>query len=156
MDKIKRWLLDWLLVSLTKDCNLVGHAQRELARGLADPEEGFDRWIAEGTIQLIRLFSTHGHSGGSAPWARKTFDTLANFQPIGPLTGEDSEWNEIGAGEYQNNRFSQVFKKGGEAYDIQGKVFREPNGATYTSQDSHVAVAFPYTPVIEYVEVPND
>lgn len=158
MDKIKRWMLDWLLVSLSKDSNLVSHAQKELASGLKDPEEGPNRWIAEGTIQLIRLFSTQGHSGGSAPWARKTFDTLADFQPIGPLTGEDEEWGEASGedGTQQNLRCSHVFRKNGEAYDSQGKVFREPNGCSYTNRGSRVYVIFPYVPVIEYVDVEAD
>jgi hypothetical protein len=38
------------------------------------------------------------------------------FNPIAPLTGEDSEWNDItemcgGHTQYQNNRCSAVFKK---------------------------------------------
>jgi len=160
MYKFKLWLLDRLLVSLTKDSNLVSHAQKELSSSLRDPEDGPNRWIAEGTIQLIRLFSTQGHSGGSAPWARKTFDTLADFQPLEPLTGEDEEWGKPfdEDGTQQNLRCSHVFRKNGEAYDSQGRVFREPNGCSYTSSDSHVPVTFPYTPTIKYVDVeaPND
>jgi len=47
-----------------------------------------------------------------------------------------------------------VFKdETGEAYDINGKVFREPSGSCYTSFESRVPVTFPYTPTTEYVDV---
>jgi hypothetical protein len=55
---------------------------------------------------------------------------------------------------WQNNRCCHVFKdNAGNAYDIDGKIFREPDGACYTSRDSRVPVTFPYTPVREYVDV---
>jgi hypothetical protein len=74
------------------------------------------------------------------------------------LTGEDDEWRlcEYSDREtYQNKRFSRVFKEGkdGQAYDMQGKVFVEPNGASYTSRDSRVYIEFPYVPHTEYVKV---
>ena len=158
MDKFKRWLLDRLLVSLSKDSGLTSHAQRELASGLKDPEDGPNRWIADGTIQLIRLFSTQGHSGGSATWAIKVFQTLANWEPWGPLTGEDDEWGEPfnDDGDQQNRRCSHIFRTAEGAYNIQGKIFREPDGCTYTNFESRVGVAFPYTPKSEYVDVAKD
>jgi len=49
----------------------------------------------------------------------------------------------------------QVFKDAdGRAYDIDGRVFREPNGCCYTSSDSRVYITFPYRPKTEYVDVP--
>lgn len=58
---------------------------------------------------------------------------------------------------HQNKRCSHVFKdKDGNAYDIDGKVFREPDGCCFTSKDSFVPVTFPYTPKTEYVDVPKD
>ena len=56
---------------------------------------------------------------------------------------------------YQNKRFSRVFKEGkdGQAYDMQGKVFVEPDGCSYTSRDSRVYIEFPYVPHTEYVKV---
>lgn len=66
------------------------------------------------------------------------------FGPLSPLTGEDSEWNEIGEGRFQNRRSSRVFKdEDGRAYDIEGRVFRDGAGC-YTSRDSRVYVEFPY------------
>jgi len=104
-------------------------------------------------LELLDLFDKHGHSGFSAPYAINLFKNLADFKPITPLTGEESEWVEI-ENKWQNKRFSSVFKDSdGRAYNSQGKVFREPNGACYTNSDSHVYIKFPYTPSIEYVDV---
>jgi len=75
------------------------------------------------------------------------------FKPWSPLTGEDNEWNEIGDGLEQNRRCSHVFRQDGEAYDINGKVFTDADGGSYTSIDSRVPVTFPYTPETEYVTV---
>ena len=149
MDKIKRWLLDWLLVSLSKDSNLVSYAQMEL-------DDDGSEW-RESVLSVIRAFSLCGHSGGSAPPTIATIHSLLQYKPLGPLTGEDEEWNEVVDNTFQNRRCSHVFKDAdGEAYDIQGKIFREPNGATYTSIDSRVPVVFPYTPASEYVNVEGD
>ena len=40
-----------------------------------------------------------------------------------------------------------------EVYDMDGRVFREPNGTCYTSRNSRVDITFPYTPTTEYVDV---
>ena len=55
---------------------------------------------------------------------------------------------------WQNNRASHVFKcSDGQAYDIEGKIFRDKAGHCYTNRDSRVDVTFPYTPKREYVDV---
>ena len=135
--------------------NYIEHLNREWA-AMGWPTEGEDDaqvWIYEHLKALLNVFDDEGHSGSSAPYTVRLFSKLALFEPIGPLTGADDEWMEIGAGKYQNKRCSHVFKDGDQAYDIQGKIFREPDGATYTSQDSHVPITFPYTPTTEYVDV---
>lgn len=104
-------------------------------------------------LELLELFSTHGHSGSTAPYAIRLFKKLASFEPIVPITGGDFEWNEVGDGVLQNKRCSHVFKENGVAYDIQGKVFREPSGSCYTGKGSRVDITFPYTPKTEYVDV---
>ena len=87
------------------------------------------------------------------------FERLARFNPISALTGEDDEWNEVGQrygkAMYQNKRCSSIFKDGDRAYNIEGRVFREPSGACYTNHDSFVDVTFPYMPTEpEVVDVP--
>lgn len=146
-----------------KPSNLILHAQREFkAAGYEPPEHCEDdpnKWIRQNVLDLLRVFSEQGHSGFSATYCIEVFAKLAKFEPLGPLTGVDSEWNEVGDGVFQNNRCSNVFKQAdrfdGQAYDCDGRIFREPGGACYTNRDSMVPITFPYTPKREYVDVPD-
>lgn len=137
-----------------KPGGLLAHANRELPKpGGDEMQELMNQQLRE----LVWVFGTHGHSGFSAGYARQMLDKLLAYEPLGPLTGEPDEWNDVGPGVFQNNRCGRVFKQAdrfdGQAYDIDGKVFREPSGACYTSKDSLVPITFPYTPVTEYVDV---
>ena len=141
----------------------IEHAKREFkAVGyipLDQPQEdGPNKWIQENVLELLDVFSKQGHSGFSAPYCISTFKKLASLEPLGPLTGADDEWTEVVDGRMlQNNRCGHVFKdsKDGQAYDIEGRIFREPNGCCFTSRDSRVPITFPYTPTSEYVDVPE-
>jgi len=134
----------------------VRHAEREfLAAGyipLDQPQEdGPNKWIQENVLELLDVFSRQGHSGFSAPYCLETFRKLALHEPLVPLSGANDEWHEVGDGVFQNKRCSHVFKDAdGRAYDINGRIFREPSGACYTNR---VYVTFPYTPTREYVDV---
>lgn len=143
-----------LRILRAKPGNLFAHAEHELPK--ADGDEMQALMNAQ-LKELILVFSTHGHSGFSASWARQCLDKLLAYQPLGPLTGEDSEWNEIEPGVFQNNRCGHVFRRAdrfdGQAYDLNGKVFREPSGACYIGKDSMVPIVFPYTPTTVYVDV---
>lgn len=132
--------------------NLHDHAVRELGK-MDDTEEGPNKWMVENILELIDAFAKQGHSGFSANYAVNAFNKLARFEPLGPLTGEDSEWVEVGPQMWQNNRCSRVFKEAdGRAYDIDGRIFRDPDGTCVTNRDSRVFVTFPYTPTSEYVD----
>lgn len=134
---------------------VVDHAKYELRKNLALGEDEPDRWMADNVIELLDVFAKQGHSGSSAPYLVGLFKTLAMFEPIGPLTGEDDEWIEHSPGQFQNRRCSHVFKDSNGVYDSQGKVFRHENGACFTSFASRVPVVFPYAPKTEYVDVPD-
>ena len=57
----------------------------------------------------------------------------------------------------QNIRCSHVFKnEDGTAYDINGRIFRSPDGYTYTNGESSVSVEFPYTPESVFIDVDED
>ena len=149
--------------------SLIEHAKAEFrAAGWCDENGKFNdemqHFMCDQIIELLTIFSEHGHSGSSAPYAIELFSKLAMFEPIVPLTGEDWEWNDvsdIGGGtlRWQNKRCGSVFKDAeGNAYDVNGKVFwewsdaaEEPFKSYYTCRESHVPVTFPYTPKIEYV-----
>lgn len=143
--------------------NIKAHAERELrASGYKmDGMDGpYDQMAIEAIMELLDVFSKQGHSGFSANYVIQAFTKLANFEPLAPLTGADDEWHECGDGVYQNKRCGHVFKQAdrfnGQAYDIDGRIFRDPNGSCYTSSESRVPVTFPYTPTRVYVDVPGN
>lgn len=135
---------------------LLEHAQRELE--LANYFDGdMNEMMANSVLELIKVFAAQGHSGFSAPFCVRLFSDLASYKPMGPLTGEDNEWSEVSDGLWQNKRYSCIFKENGKAYNVEGKVFREPNGCCYTNRNSRVDITFPYTVKDpEYVNVPEE
>jgi hypothetical protein len=138
--------------------SLVKYAKRELERiGAFSKERDFyEGMTGKAVMELIEVFAKQRHSGMSAYLVLQIFEKVANFEPLQPLTGEDSEWNKPGLGgdELQNNRCSHVFKRmDGTAYDSKGRVFVEPDGSAYTSRNSLVDITFPYTPKTEHVHV---
>jgi hypothetical protein len=138
--------------------NLTNHARSELERAKLFSKEGdfYGGMMGEAVMKLIEVFADEGHSGMSASYCISIFEKLARFEPLTPLTGDDDEWNEVGDGVFQNKRCSHVFKQDGDAYDSEGKIFREPDGVCYTSKDSRVPVTFPYVPKREYIDVPKE
>lgn len=153
--------------------NMLKWAEAELKLAgydINDPEDGPNRWLAEGTLELLKVFADQGHSGSSAPYAVALFEKLAMQKPIAPLTGEDDEWMEVGTNVWQNKRNGAVFKEeDGQAYWIEGRVFWEwysapdiddgkPYKLTFTSRDSRVNIEFPWTQPDEreYVFVPTE
>ena len=140
--------------------SLTEHAERELrAAGLFDNDSDYDGMLGDAVLELIKVFAGQGHSGMSAGIVTSLFEKLARYEPLGPLTGEDDEWVQLDYGNNiaaQNKRCGHVFKRAdGTAYDGEGRVFRESNGACHTSSASRVDITFPYTPVTEYVDVPE-
>jgi hypothetical protein len=144
--------------------NLRSHAMAEFRAAKFVDENGkycdeMQEMICNHVMKLLDVFADEGHSGFTAPYAINMFKTLASFEPIVPLTGEDWEWTETSRGVWQNKRASHVFKdEDGKAYDINGKVFwewsgtkDEPYKSHYTCRESRVYVEFPYTPKTEYV-----
>lgn len=136
--------------------SLVEYAKAELALiRSGEPDEMQDA-IEKCVLDLISLFAGQGHSGSSAPYVIGIVEKLMQFEPLTPLTGADDEWCEVTEGTFQNKRCPHVFKENGEAYDIDGIVFRDPDGSCFTSRDSRVPVTFPYVPKTEYRDVPAE
>lgn len=134
--------------------NLVKHAKNELKlAGLFDKDSDYNGGLGIATLELIKTFSKQGHSGTSAALVTSLAEKLMRYGPLTPLTGKDNEWTEVTDGMYQNNRDSRVFKnsKDGQAYFIDGRVFRDKDGSTWTNGKSRVNVVFPYTPKTKYV-----
>ena len=160
--------------------SLIDHAKTELEiAGLFDKEGDFyEGMTGKAVMELIEVFSKQGHSGMSAPIVADIFKKLANYEPLGPITGKDEEWSDVrdyGKGEpwYQNKRYSAIFKDGkdGRAYSIDAIVKRDQNGTCwsgfawlseedYKTGDRSKMVgrrgyikSFPFTPKTFYIDV---
>lgn len=142
---------------------LIAHAKRELqAAGYAmdGPNDPYNQAAVDAILELIEVFSEQDHSGFSASYCLGVFTKLAAFEPLGPLTGADSEWNEASDGVWQNNRCSHVFKQvdryDGKPYDINAVVLRYPDGCCVTGAESRRVIEFPYTPRSVTCDIPAD
>lgn len=137
--------------------SLVKHAEIELEAAGLMSDTVYDGMIGKGVLEIVKLFASQGHSGMSAGISIDILTKLLAYKPLSPLTGNDSEWVEVGEGVFQNNRCGNVFKQAdrfnGQAYDINAVVFEEPNGCRFTNSDSFRPITFPYTPTREIVKV---
>lgn len=110
--------------------SLIAHAERELAKWDADERTAM--------LDILRKFFDTWDSGGAVSHAAPALQRLIAGKPLGPLTGEDIEWVEVGPGVFQNVRCGSVFKDprfhdGKLAYDID-------------AADPRAAIEFPYYP----------
>lgn len=158
-----RHRLGWLKWKLFPGkSNLERHAERELSRLTGDPDgDDMQQAMNKHILRMVRTFARKHHSGSSAGYAVGILQKLLRYEPLGPITDDPAEWQEISEemGEvcWQNRRCSHVFKGAdGRAYDINGRVFVEPNGVSFTGRGSCVYVTLPYTPHTEYVDVGED
>lgn len=130
--------------------NMVNWAREELER-IPKDEDGMQETINKQILEIVEVFANQNHSGFSASYATAVIGRLLKWTPLTPLTGEDSEWTDVGEeGESmeQNNRCSTIFrtnKDNSTAYNIEGKVFSNDDGKTwYTNKDSVMNIIFPY------------
>ena len=114
MSKLQRWM------DPEEERNLFRHAKRELE--LLGEDEDF----IENYLDIIRVFQTQGHSGGSAGVFIPTLLKLLNFENITEITNDPIEWIEVGENLWQNTRNSKLFSQDG--------------GLSYTSNDDVPAV----------------
>jgi hypothetical protein len=137
---------------------LVSHAERELALLLKGCEESegleMQKQVNENILELVRVFSRQGHSGGSAGYVIPILERLLRYMPLTPLAGDDNEWNKVGEGVFQNKRRSSVFKDkdrfDGQPYDIAARIFSDDGGKTWWSKGGDgKPVVFPYMPTGE-------
>lgn len=136
-----------------EESNLVAHAKAELdLLGMGENADDMDKFMRDAVLDIVKKFAEQGHSGFSASYAVSVLSKLLAYEPLSPLTGKDDEWVEVSEGMWQNKRCSHVFKDKTHAYDIEGKIFRDPDGSTWVNGESHVTVTFPYTPTREYVD----
>jgi hypothetical protein len=101
--------------------SLLDHAKYELQfNGFLDKDSDYNGMIGEAVLELIETFSKQGHSGMSAGIVRSIFNELADYKPLGGISGEDNEWKEVSSNLYQNKRLSGVFK---DIFKLNGKPY---------------------------------
>jgi hypothetical protein len=151
--------------------SLLSHAEYELDLiGMKDgSDDDMNIAMRKHILHMIEEFSEEGHSGFSAQYAISILSKLLKYEPLTPLTGDDSEWVDVsemnGNTLYQNKRSGRVFKDNDGAYDIEGKVYwdwftdeetGEKYKSYYTGRESRVPVEFPYVPTTVYEETPPE
>jgi len=123
---------------------------KTITKAMDDWNESYDnemqKRMNDHILKMVDLFSEEGHSGTSASYAISRIKRLLCRKPLGPLTGEDDEWDEWSTDKYQNRRFSEVFKDGkaGKGYWMKGKVFSDDGKTWYTNKNSRVYIDFPF------------
>lgn len=153
---IQRVKLAYRIVT-SRDAGIMAHTEREFAAIGYRNGDKMNEAMAQCVVDLVRVFASQGHSGFSASYCRHLFNKAAGYQPLGPITGEDSEWMEVSDGMYQNRRCGNVFKDStGYAYDIDAVVFEDPDGIRFTGYGSRQPVAFPYSPRSVTVKLPAE
>jgi hypothetical protein len=90
--------------------NLAEHARRELTlcgQYAEDPE------YSETLIRAVEVFSSYGHSGGSAQVAREQLYALLGYKTLSPITDNPEEWIDrsriTGEPLWQNERDPCIF-----------------------------------------------
>ena len=96
--------------------NLIKHAERELKlAGMYDKDADYGGALAPHILELIKLFSSKDHSGGTAGITLSVFNQLVKFNNLSPLTNDKDEWMDVADNLWQN-------KRNGEAFSLDGGI----------------------------------
>ena len=139
------------------------YAQRELDILIKTTPNTIIRHFTSEILALCEAFGNSEQSGGSAPYTAgalaEAVKKLCLQQPIAPLAGEDSEWNDVSNDVFQNNRCSAVFKEKGRAYYLDAIIWKTQKGSTWNGttkegiKSRQFIKAFPFRPKTFFVDV---
>ena len=129
--------------------NLADWANNELKLWNVD-NDSFGELMSNDVLEVLEVLCNQGHSGMSAPIIISMIQRLWLWKPLTPLTGEDGEWTDEldpDGNTLMNKRCPAVFKNKEtcKAFYLDGRVFVEPNGDTFTCGLSSVDIDFPFT-----------
>ncbi len=114
---------------------------------------------------FLQIMNEEGHSGHSAPYAIKAImsalENTMQFKPLSPITGVDSEWDDVSAysgdNSLQNKRLSSLFKyPDGKIKYLDAIVWDGGLGGftgTVEGIRSMQEVILPFTPKTFYIKV---
>lgn len=153
-------LMEWA----KREVEMMVKKERE-AEGVNASEFSYGGACYESALKAFNSLCEDGHSGMSIGFTKQILNRLIDGKPLSPLTGEDSEWNDINCywggdvKRYQNNRQSSVFKyvyaDGRVEYSSVDnyRCVDIHNGSTYTGGgagkiiDELYPITFPYYPI---------
>jgi hypothetical protein len=99
------------------ESKLLDHTEYELKKaGLFDKDSDYDGGIAKAVMELMKTFTSQGHSGFSAPFVVELFSKCAAWNVLTPITSDSSEWNDVtklndGEPMWQNKRNPAYFSE---------------------------------------------
>lgn len=129
--------------------NVVEYANSELSK-IVPVSDQIQEVVNKDILQLVELFESQGHSESSAQYVTICLERLLRMKPLTPLTGEDSEWDEVvgSSGLYLNRRCSSVVKESdGNCYDLDSVEVSHDGGDTWSYMKEFAdIVQFPYYP----------
>lgn len=144
------------------------YAKKELAIALESSLGADDDFpaITENVLDLVKTIAVQESFGNSHKLVASWLFDLVRFIPLTPLTGEDSEWEEIpslqslppGSGRvWQNVRCRRVYKTETYAFDADGinRVSKDGKLSCSGGFRNHRTITFPYYPS-EVTEVMTD
>lgn len=150
-----------------KNSELYKYAKYELD-GVLETLKGSDnkkdykmqKELNDNILKCVETFCKFGHSGGTAEYAIDNLIKILRYEPILPLTGGPSEWNEIykditsSRGQdkkdcivivYQNKRYPKLFKHifiDKDTGEIVKTIYKDINLTDKECED----ICFPYIP----------
>lgn len=135
--------------------NLIEFSENELNNLLTSckdsDEYNLQNVMNKSILEIIKKFSEQHFTGTTSSYCINILIRLLNYKPLTPLTGEDSEWEDIQKygsenTSYQNKRCPAIFKDSeGKAYNVESKIFSDDNGKSwYTCSASREYIDFPY------------
>lgn len=149
------FLLENAVNLLKKESELFSFAAREL-KDLKESDDNIDKLIYYELLNGILGFPK-GMSGGIAPYYINTISKLMNFECLSPLTGDDSEWMDVGTDLFMNTRCFSVWKLKDICYDNNAFIFNDIDSeypdSCFIGSESSRQITFPYRPTKEYIPV---
>lgn len=128
-----------------EESNLVAHAKRELIiAGLNEKDSDYGGMLYDAVMDLVKLFSSQGHSGFSANMALHLFDKVCRFKNLTPLTDDPQDWVQVSEKmpdkepTWQCKRCSSCFSSdGGKTYhNIEDWIVHDDTGSYYSRPET--------------------
>ena len=143
---------------------MMQHARTELfLSGMLGSNNSIEASTGKIVLDLVEYLSFMDYTEQSLDKILTTLKSLLHWRTLSPLTGADSEWEDVSE-EYgmdlgmifKNKRYNAVIKRAGKVIDTQAVVYQKPDGTRELNESSMREITkWPYQPNTEIVLV-ND